>query len=136
VANGDRAQDLGACTNGDPVADRGVAFDPGERASPKGYAVIDHHVLADFRGLTDDHAHPVVDEKAAADGCTRVDLDTGHEPAQLREQPGRKTEAGILPQPVRQPVDPDGVQAGVCEKVLERTPGRRVVGPGGVEVFL
>jgi hypothetical protein len=65
-----------------------------------------------------------------------MDLDAGHEPAQLGEQPRREAQAGILPEAVRQPVDPDGMQAGVCEKVLERTPGRRVVGPGGVEVFL
>jgi hypothetical protein len=33
-------------------------------------------------------------------------------------------------------MDPDGVQAGIGEKVLKRTSSRRVVGPGGVEVFL
>jgi hypothetical protein len=33
-------------------------------------------------------------------------------------------------------VRPDGVKPGVREKVLKRTSSRRVVGPGGVEVFL
>jgi hypothetical protein len=37
---------------------------------------------------------------------------------------------------VRQPVRPDGVKPGIGEKVLKRTSSRRVVGPGGVEVFL
>ena len=107
-----------------------------ERAAAERHAVVDHDVVADLGGLADDHAHAVVDEEPPADGRAGMDLDAGEEPGQLGDQPGREPQRRVSPQPVRQPVEPDRVQAGVGEEVLERTPRRRVVGPGGVEVFL
>ena len=41
------------------------------------HSVEQQHVVADLRGLTDDHAHAVVDEEALTDLRSRVDLDTG-----------------------------------------------------------
>jgi hypothetical protein len=78
----------------------------------------------------------VVDEEAASDGGAGMDLDAGQEARQLRNEPGGKPRGRILPQLVRQAVRPDGMQSGVGEKILKRTSSRRVMGPGGVEVFL
>lgn len=113
-----------------------MPLDLGQRTSAERYSVINHHVLADLCGLTDHHPHAVVDEESAADGGTGMDFDSGKEPGQLGDQARGKTERRILPQPVRHTVGPNGVQAGVCEKVLKRASSRRVVGPGGIEVFL
>jgi hypothetical protein len=105
----------------------GMAFDPCEGPSTEGDAVVDHHVLADLRGLTNHHTHAVVDEEPAADRGTGMYFDAGPGPPQLGEQPCRKPQARCLPQPVGQPMDPDGVQTGIGEKVLKRTSSRRVV---------
>ena len=44
--------------------------------SAQGNTVIEKDVVADFRGLADDHAHAVVDEKLPADDRGGVDFDS------------------------------------------------------------
>ena len=127
VADVDRAQDFGARADRDAVPDGGVALDLGEGTAAERDAVVDHDVLADLGRFANDHAHAVVNEKAASDRGAGMDLDAGQETRQLRNQPGREPRGRVLPQLVRQPVRPDGVQSGVGEKVLKRTSSRRVV---------
>lgn len=49
--------------------------------------MVDHHVLADLGGFSDDRPHAVVYEEPAADAGTWVDFDPGQEPGRLRDYP-------------------------------------------------
>ena len=95
----DRAQHLGTGADDHAVPDGRVALDLGQRTPAQGDPVVDHHVVADLRGLPDDHAHAVVDEEAPADGGPGVDLDPGQEAPGLGEQARREARLGVLPQP-------------------------------------
>src|SRR5450759_2592393 len=70
VADGDRAEYLGARPHHHAVAQRRVAlaFLPGSAAQCD--AMVQGHVIADLGGLADHHAHAVIDEKSPPDGRT------------------------------------------------------------------
>ena len=116
-------EDAGARAHGDAVLERRVALDPFHRSAAERDAVIEHHVVADLGRLADHDAHRVVDEEPPADRRARVDLDAGEQAGSTAEQqPGRQRSAVPLPHPVRQPVQPDRVQAGI-DRAVSR--GRR-----------
>ena len=75
--DGERAENLGAGTDDDTIAEGRVALAGVPGGAAEGDAVIEGHVIADQGGLADHDAHAVVDEEAATDGGTRVDLDAG-----------------------------------------------------------
>ena len=89
VADAQWPQHLCARTDGDTVADGGVALALVEGAPTECHPVVDHHVVADLGGLPDDHAHAVVDEEPAAEGRARMDLDPGEESGELRQNARR-----------------------------------------------
>src|SRR3954453_4953200 len=78
VADPDRAEHPRAGSDRDAVADGRVALDPGHRPATQGNPVVQHDVVADLGGLTDDHAHAVVHEEPATDAGTGVYLDPRH----------------------------------------------------------
>jgi len=47
-------------------------------------ALVEQHVIADFRGLADHHAHPVIDKAPPADGGAGMDLDSRNSSIELR----------------------------------------------------
>ena len=59
--------------DGSPVATAEIEESPGFTEWGAGL----QHYIADFSGLTDNHAHAMVDEKAAPDRRTGMNLDTG-----------------------------------------------------------
>lgn len=81
VAYADGAEHAGADAEDDTVTDGGVPpGGPGIRPpadAAQGDAVVEHHVVAEHGGLADHHTHAVVDEAAAPDDGTGVDLDAG-----------------------------------------------------------
>ena len=97
------------------------------RPSAERDPVVDHHVVADLGGFADHHAHAVVDEEPAPDGRAGMDLDAGEEARELRQHPGGPAQRRLRPQPVGQPVGPDGVQTRVDERVLDVSARGRVV---------
>src|SRR5262245_41596325 len=99
------------------VLDGGVALllTPGDTAERD--AVVEREVFADLCRLAHDDAHAVVDEEAVADGRARVDLDAGKESAQVGDEAAQEAPLAH-PERMRQPVEPDGVQAGVAEEDL------------------
>ena len=125
-ADGDRAEDLGAGTDGDVVADSGVAFGLGQDLSAEGDAVVEHDAVPNFGGFADDNAHAVVNEEATSDGGTGVDFHAGEEAGELR-QDARWALDVAGPQGVRDAVHPDGVKAGVDDGVLKIAAGSGVV---------
>ena len=90
-------------------------------------AVVDQHVVADFRGFADHHAHAVVDEEAPADRRARVDFHAGKEAVNLR-QDARGPAQPTLPHPVRNAVRPHRVETGVYYCIFDvATRGRIVI---------
>lgn len=88
--------------------------------------VIEHAVVADDCGLADDNAHAVIDEQATADLGTWMNLDSGEEPGDLREEPSEEPQLPA-PQRMADAMPPDGVHPRV-EKEDNRSAHRsRVV---------
>src|SRR5690606_5167467 len=107
-------------------ADRGVALALAHRLPAERRAVEEQYVVPDHGRLADHDAHPVVDEQAAPDARTRVDLDPGEEARELRHEPGREAGGRVAPQPVRDPVRPHRVQTWVGEGDLDPAARRGV----------
>src|SRR5690606_3057756 len=122
----DVAEDLRARADDHTVTQRRVALAPAlEAGAAERHPVVQRAVLTDHGGLADDDAHAVVDEEARPDLRAGVDLNAGQEASDLRDGPPQQLEV-VFPQPVCDPVGPDGVQAGVQEHDLQRTASRRV----------
>jgi len=84
----------------------------------QGHPVVERAIVADFGGLADHHAHPVVDEEALADMCAGMDLDPGQDPPDMRDEaPGQMPAA--LPQPMCQPVIQQRLKPGIAQHDLE-----------------
>ena len=82
-ADRDRSEDLRARTDGDTVTDGRMPLATLALTAAERHPVVEHDIVAHLSGLADDDAHPVVDEEAAPDRRTRVDLDTGEPPGDL-----------------------------------------------------
>ena len=102
--------------------------------SAQRHALIQQHVVADFGGFADHDAHAVVDEAASSDVRARMDLDAGHGPVELRNDARQQRETADV-QPVRQPVQQDGMKAGVTEKNLDRALGGWIAAENGIDLF-
>src|ERR1044072_9721747 len=108
AADGDAAEDGGAGIDDDVVLDDGmtqpaldqVALVVGrEAARAQGHGLIEAHPLADHRGFADDDAGAMVDEEAAADLRSRMDVDAGQRMGDLanlpRQEPGAQAMQGM-----------------------------------------
>ena len=93
----------------------------------QGDAVVDEAVIPHLGGLADDDAHAVVDDQAAADLGTGVDLNARPEPAPLGDGPGQKLHLMTVTEMGRPMID-RGVDAGIEKKDLQLAPGCRVAG--------
>jgi len=82
----------------------------------QGNIMKEHAVLADPGGLSDDHAHAVIDEESSPDLRTRVYLNPGQKPCDLRKQPGEKWYPQ-LPQKMGEAVNKDGMKSRVEQKL-------------------
>src|SRR5271166_2961359 len=110
VADFDRAQNLGSGANGHAVTDGGVSFPDFPTGAAEGDAVEDRDVLAHLSGFPDYHSGRVVDEQARAEHRTGMDFDTSQDPGEFSEH--SRGQPGIaVPQPVADPVTPDGVHS-------------------------
>ena len=96
--------------------------------------MIDQAVIPDLGGLTDDDAHAVVNDQAAADGGAGVNLDPGAAAAALGDGPSQKFQ--IMPvTPVGQAMAVDSLDAGVQQQNFQPAAGRRVPGLVGGNGF-
>lgn len=94
-------------------------------SSAKRYAMIDLAVITDLRGLSDDHAHAMIDQQSSADLRAGMDLDTGHMPRKLRKRT-REEKVLVLIEPVCLAVVKQSMEALIEEDDLERGARRRV----------
>jgi len=59
--------------------------------------MVEHDVVANDRGFTDDHARAVIDEETFSNLCARVNLDaSGNETGKLRNQAWQKWDMGFI----------------------------------------
>src|SRR5581483_8642585 len=133
VSDGDGAEDFGAHADQDPIADGGVALDFLQAGASERHLMVHQHVVADHRRLSDDDPHPVINEEAPSNGRARMNLDARKEGAELRD-PARQQLTAMLPQPVGEPMGPEGVQAGVEQRFPGVARGR-VFGQDGMYIF-
>ena len=110
VTDGDVANYLCSGTEDDSVTDGWVTLGLHVLARTQSHLMEHHHVVTDHCGLTDDHAIAVVDDETAANGGTRVNFDAGPELSPVADQSRQQEEVG-LPEPISNPVGPDGVDA-------------------------
>src|SRR5215469_8412155 len=134
VADTNVAQDFGAGAHHHVIAQSGVAFAGFVAGATQGYALVEENVVADFGGLSNDDAHTVIDEEAAADRSARMDLDTCKEAADLGDDARRERNAPAV-QLMRQPVREDGVKTGIAEKDLDDTFRGRILAKDSIDLF-
>lgn len=104
------AEQFGTRPNDYSVAEGGVAFAAAVPGATERDTVIDEHIVANNGGFTNHDAHAVIDEEAATNHRTRVNLDAGEETYGLRDCAGE--EPGTpQPQGVGDPVPPHRVQS-------------------------
>ena len=116
------------------ILDRRMAFFLLEAGAAKRHALVDQHVVADFRGLADHDAHAVIDEEAPADVRAGMDFDAGDPARELAQQPAEQLQL-MLPQPMRHAIEPDGVQSRIAEHHFERGARGRVAVEDRLDVF-
>src|SRR5674476_1657511 len=121
----DRPEDFSARTHRDPVSEAGVPLSRHETRSTQGDALVQGDVLADLGGLADHHAQGVVDEQPWAEDGTGMDIDSGEHPRDRRDEPPEQ-QVVTAPEPVGQPVRPNGVQTRVAQHDLGGTARRGV----------
>src|SRR2546426_6857473 len=98
VADPERADDLGAGTDDDVVAEGRVALLTLETCPAQCHALEQRDVRAHLSGLPDHDAHAVVNEETGTDRRRRVDLDAGDEPRDVRDE-ARRREPPVIPEP-------------------------------------
>lgn len=103
--------------------------------APQGNTLVEGDVVPDLRGLADDHAHAVVDEDPLTDLRPGMDLDPREQAAHVGYDAGDDRDA-VLPQPVGDVVQPQGVQPRVGQDDLQGAAGGRVAVPYGLDILL
>src|SRR3984957_12320808 len=116
------------------ILERRMPFSFFEAGAAERDALVDEHVVADFDGLAEHHAHPMIDEQAPADCRAGMNLDASEPSRQLADHPAKKL-AVMLPEPVREAVKPDRMQSRVREHDLERGARGRVAVKDRLDVF-
>src|SRR5258708_1456074 len=76
----------------------------------------------------------MIDEEAAADGRSGVDLDAGEESAELGNEARQDGNTGEV-QPVSEPMEQDRVEAGVTQDDLQHALGGWIFPEYGVDLF-
>ena len=86
VADRERTENLGTGADHHARTDGRMAFAYIFARSAERYTLIDGTVVADLGGFADNNAHAVVDEQAAADFGTRMNLNTREKAAELGDK--------------------------------------------------
>src|SRR3546814_14792229 len=99
-------------------------------SAAEGDALVERHVVADLRGLTDHDAHAVVDEQPLADPGAGMDLDAGDDVADMRDAESQQVPAD-MPRTVPHTMDHPRVDAGGAHRHSNpRTECRIALGVG------
>src|SRR3989475_8768338 len=116
VADLETAEHLGTGANDDALSQGRMPLGPAvERGAAKGHALVDRAAVADLGGFADCAPHAVIDEHAAADLRTRMNLDAGQPASQLGSEAAEPAQA-VNPEPVPELVDVERVQPGIASE--------------------
>src|SRR5579885_1608117 len=105
-----------------------------EARAAQGYALVDEDIISDLGRFTHHDSHPVIDEQPAADLCARMNLYAGQKARQMADQSGDELEM-MVPEPVRDSMEPDSVQSRVGQDDLEAGPRGRVAFKDSLDVL-
>src|SRR6266498_351558 len=83
----DRSEHHRADADSHIVLERWMALASLLAGAAERHALVQRDPIADLARLADHHTHAVVDEETPADRRAGMDLDTGEESANLRDQP-------------------------------------------------
>jgi hypothetical protein len=125
VPDSERTEYFGSRADQHVVSDGWVPFADVLAGSAQGDALIDGAPVADFSSFPNHHAHAVVDEKAFANGGSRMNFDARPVPRMLRNSPGKKR-APMQVKPVGDPIQAYGLEAGILEYHLPGSQGGRI----------
>src|SRR5580704_3546311 len=117
ISNTDIAEHFRAGAHDDAIANRGMALASLISCTTQRYALIQEAIITDFGCLADHHSKAVIYEKATADRSSWVDLDSGKEAADLREDARDQRDTPPV-ELMGQAVNKDGVESGVTEQDL------------------
>ena len=84
-----------------------------ERGAAQGHAVVNRAAIANHRRLANHHAHAVVNEHPLTNHRTGMNFNPRQPPPQVRSKPPQPFKP-MLPAPMRRPVPPNGMQAGIA----------------------
>ena len=112
-----------------------MAFARRPRRAAQCDAMIERDVIADLRGLADDHASAVINEEPVADLGARMNVDIGQEAAKPRQQPRRKPPAGP-PQTMRDAMPDQRVNAGIGQQGFQLAAGGGIAQADAADVLL
>ena len=82
-ADCDISQHLGPRTHDNVIPECRMPFFALVARSPEGHALVNQAIVSDDRGLANDCAHAMVDEKSAPDRGPRMDLDPREDATQF-----------------------------------------------------
>ena len=128
------AQHLGARTDDDTVLQRRMALAFVPTGATQGYTLIKRDVITDLCGLADHNPHPVINEETTTHLGTRMNFNTCHPAAEVRDQPRHPLPA-CMPQPPRQSMKPDGVHARVTGQHFKRIARSRIAMKHTLDIF-
>src|SRR5260221_5153806 len=124
-ADPNRPEPLGARPDDDVLFQGRVPLPFFPAGASEGHAMVERDIRADLGRLADHHAHAVIDEQTGTEPGAGVDLDPGEGAAKVRNEPAGPAQAQA-PERVRDPVEPEGVQARIGGEYFPPAPRRRI----------
>ena len=134
VSDNNISQDLGSGPNDDVISDRRMPLPLFLTGAAERDVLIDENAVSDFRGFTDNYAHPVVNEKPATDPGAWMDLDSSEETADLGDDARQKRDSGPI-QPVCETVGKNRMKSGIAKYDLKHTFSRRIFMKNRFDLF-
>jgi len=125
ISQGDITEDFRARTNDNVVASSRVPLALLFSRSAKRNPLINQAIVTDLGSFAYDYASTMVNEEAAADAGTGVNLDLSQKAVELRNDAGQNRDIQFV-KPVREPVKQNGVKAGIAQKDFDEAAGRRI----------
>jgi hypothetical protein len=83
IAQRDTAENRSSRTHYHSIAERWMAFPAHVPGAAQSYALVQEHIVADFRRFTDNNAKTMINEEAFTDHCAGVDFDAGEKTRKL-----------------------------------------------------
>ena len=109
------SQNLSTSTDCYSIFNRRMALNFFKRTATESNAVIEHHIITYFGGLTNNDTHAMIDKKTPPNDGPWMDLDTGQKTGELREGTSERFRAVLLPKFVCKPVSPYRMHARIVK---------------------